>query len=377
MNYARNPSSIRSPIPSQSRCPSQSLKSYNRSHMQPALRSSIPDASLAVFPANGENSHQGLADRNPALYPGHEVCNFTVLLGMRGQAELNRVGPRSTGKERDTESGNDYFGARYDSSSMGRFLSPDPLGGTLANPQSLNRYAYVLNNPLRLIDPSGMSACGDDSSEGGGCVQGEDFQDSSVNGMSSLFGSSSFGSSNQGISPIAAHWEPCKDGSNSNCYVGDYDREIRCNFSAGCLQWHNNCGCWDKPTGPDPHDNMPGHDAFSLSIDEVNAQSLQGLSQDVLRAPTAPKPRVTPGPLECLLAPDASVEIADAANQSGSGGGNEPYSGENAADGTYINATAKGGPKWQAQANLQGVQVASGAALALDAVVSYGNCRTY
>jgi RHS repeat-associated protein len=33
-----------------------------------------------------------------------------------------------TGKERDTESGNDYFGARYYSSSMGRFLSPDPSG---------------------------------------------------------------------------------------------------------------------------------------------------------------------------------------------------------------------------------------------------------
>jgi RHS repeat-associated protein len=33
---------------------------------------------------------------------------------------------RYTGKERDTESGNDYFGARYYASSMGRFLSPDP-----------------------------------------------------------------------------------------------------------------------------------------------------------------------------------------------------------------------------------------------------------
>jgi len=34
--------------------------------------------------------------------------------------------PHSTGKERDAESGNDYFGARYMASSMGRFLSPDP-----------------------------------------------------------------------------------------------------------------------------------------------------------------------------------------------------------------------------------------------------------
>jgi RHS repeat-associated protein len=67
-----------------------------------------------------------------------------------------------TGKERDTESGNDYFGARYYSSSMGRFLSPDwseyPTGipyGDLENPQSLNLYGYVLNNPLKSTDPTG------------------------------------------------------------------------------------------------------------------------------------------------------------------------------------------------------------------------------
>ena len=63
---------------------------------------------------------------------------------------------RCTAKERDAESGNDYFGARYFGSSMGRFLSPDPLGGELINPQSLNRYAYALNNPLRFTDPTGM-----------------------------------------------------------------------------------------------------------------------------------------------------------------------------------------------------------------------------
>jgi RHS repeat-associated protein len=68
---------------------------------------------------------------------------------------------RYTGKERDTESGNDYFGARYFGSSMGRFMSPDPIGGDMTNPQSLNKYAYVLNNPLRLTDPTGLYACAD------------------------------------------------------------------------------------------------------------------------------------------------------------------------------------------------------------------------
>lgn len=67
-----------------------------------------------------------------------------------------------TGKERDTESGNDYFEARYYASSMGRFLSPDwsakiePVPySKLDNPQTLNLYAYVGNNPLSRVDPTG------------------------------------------------------------------------------------------------------------------------------------------------------------------------------------------------------------------------------
>ena len=67
-----------------------------------------------------------------------------------------------TGKERDPESGNDYFGARYYASGMGRFLSPDwsatvsPVPyASLADPQSLNLYVYVMNNPLTHMDASG------------------------------------------------------------------------------------------------------------------------------------------------------------------------------------------------------------------------------
>ncbi len=60
-----------------------------------------------------------------------------------------------TGKERDPESGLDNFGARYDSSSLGRFMSPDSAPPILDNPQSWNRYAFALNNPLRFVDPDG------------------------------------------------------------------------------------------------------------------------------------------------------------------------------------------------------------------------------
>jgi RHS repeat-associated protein len=78
------------------------------------------------------------------------------------------VSEKFTAKERDAESGLDYFGARYYGSGLGRFTSPDPLGGHYEDPQTLNKYAYVRNNPLTLTDPTGLDiwlkGCGKDSS---------------------------------------------------------------------------------------------------------------------------------------------------------------------------------------------------------------------
>ncbi len=67
----------------------------------------------------------------------------------------------TTGKERDQESGNDYFGARYYASSMGRFMSPDPGTPTplhLLNPQRWNMCSYGLNNPFSYTDSTGRDA---------------------------------------------------------------------------------------------------------------------------------------------------------------------------------------------------------------------------
>ena len=75
--------------------------------------------------------------------------------------EYDVAGHKFTGQERDTESGLDNFGARYNSSSMGRFMSPDPTflkPHRLVNPQRWNMYAYGVNNPLRYVDPDGQDA---------------------------------------------------------------------------------------------------------------------------------------------------------------------------------------------------------------------------
>jgi RHS repeat-associated protein len=48
-----------------------------------------------------------------------------------------------------------YYGARYYDPTIGRFISPDTIVPSPANPQSFNRYSYCLNNPLKYTDPSG------------------------------------------------------------------------------------------------------------------------------------------------------------------------------------------------------------------------------
>lgn len=90
-----------------------------------------------------------------------------------------------TGKERDTESNLDNFGARYYASMTGRFMSPDwalkPVTVPYANfgdPQTLNLYTYVENSPLNRIDADGhaymealANVAGRECPE---CIQGEE-----------------------------------------------------------------------------------------------------------------------------------------------------------------------------------------------------------
>jgi len=82
-----------------------------------------------------------------------------------------------TGKERDSESALDNFGARYYMSSLGRFLRPDDPNADQdsSDPGSWNLYTYVRNNPLRFTDADGRA-----------CVQGSNgsFHDDNSGGQS-------------------------------------------------------------------------------------------------------------------------------------------------------------------------------------------------
>lgn len=89
-------------------------------------------------------------------------CDFLPFGGERCVTSSSGNAYRFTGKERDPESKLDHFYARNYSSQYGRFVSPDgsrepkPLPyADLSDPQTLNLYSYVANNPLRRTDPDG------------------------------------------------------------------------------------------------------------------------------------------------------------------------------------------------------------------------------
>jgi len=110
----------------------------------------------------GYNAHSGALPPG-ALPPGVSLPGKPAMQGARTSAQgygmNDGVRQQFTSKERDTETGLDYFGARYYSSAQGRFTSVDPVTDfkkNVSNPQRWNQYQYALNNPLKYVDPDGQ-----------------------------------------------------------------------------------------------------------------------------------------------------------------------------------------------------------------------------
>jgi RHS repeat-associated protein len=116
---------------------------------------------------------------NPGIYflHGDHLGSLNVLTNSQG-AEVQRLSyqpfgethsntgsvdfyqHRYTGQEQDPETGLYFYNARYYNPVLGRFISPDSIVPEPGNPQSLNRYSYVENNPVNRIDPSGHFSFG-------------------------------------------------------------------------------------------------------------------------------------------------------------------------------------------------------------------------
>jgi RHS repeat-associated protein len=91
-----------------------------------------------------------------------------------------------------------YFPERQYRSSQGRWLSPDPAGSGAAdpsNPQSWNRYAYVLNNPLRATDPDGLWCVWENDPKTG---ESAGHDDDPSNG----------GATKENCDALGGHWDP-------------------------------------------------------------------------------------------------------------------------------------------------------------------------
>jgi len=69
---------------------------------------------------------------------------------------VTKTDHKFTGKELDDETGLYYYGARYYDAEIGRFVSVDPWEGEFKVPQTLNKYAYTINNPVKYVDPTGQ-----------------------------------------------------------------------------------------------------------------------------------------------------------------------------------------------------------------------------
>jgi RHS repeat-associated protein len=104
-----------------------------------------------------------ITDSSGAFKGTQDHLPFGEEAGTSGTGEKHRF----TSYERDSDSGSDYAMNRQHQYVNGRFAQPDQIGGSVSNPQSLNRYGYSLNDPVNLADPLGLDPYFWDASQHG------------------------------------------------------------------------------------------------------------------------------------------------------------------------------------------------------------------
>ncbi|CAC9640383.1 RHS repeat-associated core domain-containing protein [bacterium endosymbiont of Bathymodiolus sp. 5 South] len=93
-----------------------------------------------------------LNDKDQTLsYEHYYPYGSTTLIAGKDKTQVQQKRYRYTGKERDDSSGLCYYGARYLTPWLSRWISPDSVGAA----DGLNLYVYVGNNPLKYVDPTG------------------------------------------------------------------------------------------------------------------------------------------------------------------------------------------------------------------------------
>ncbi|MBK9529328.1 MAG: RHS repeat-associated core domain-containing protein [Acidobacteria bacterium] len=128
---------------------------------------SANDAKVAYLTNDHLGSPRINTDANGVITSRHDYLPFgeEILSSLTSQRAGvgyggDSVRKRFTGYERDDETGLDYAIARTYATSIGRFTAPDEIvnDSVIQDPQSWNKYAYVRNNPIAMIDPSGQKA---------------------------------------------------------------------------------------------------------------------------------------------------------------------------------------------------------------------------
>jgi RHS repeat-associated protein len=124
--------------------------------------------------ANGERVARIDPDGSKHYYSGDHLGSTSIVTDENGSIEektrykpygstLSHTGVNTTkhlytGQEKDTETGLYYYRARYYDPNLARFVQPDSVMQNVYDPQMLNRYSYVRNNPLKYTDPTGQVA---------------------------------------------------------------------------------------------------------------------------------------------------------------------------------------------------------------------------